>query len=550
MHGAQEIEMAEPTRTQDGTHTDTWEDWPEDLSAEHAKPGLRLLYHANLARIGSLSHPDIPLTAGQWQTVGRKEPLFVTPRRDGMERPLEDPTISREQVKLRWLPDTQRFEVAPVPGAQRRVDIVDLTTGRSEPLTTNLLLPPGACIAIEERVLLGLEVGQYHDPDEDRLGLVGESPAMWRLRSDIKELSQFRRPTLILGQTGAGKELVAHAIHRHSAKSSGPFLTVNCAALPEHLVESILFGHRKGAFTGADAHHEGMFRAADGGTLFLDELGEMPMTVQPKLLRTLQDGQVFAIGQHKSVHVDVRLISATNRDPGAEIAAGRLREDLYHRVAGHIIRVPELRERRFDIPGLFLHFLETLRAEHPSTAWLWSDGESWRRVIPMSFFIELLRCSFSGNVRELENIAERTIRRNLTAGPFRAPELSVLTPSAPAPAIVDPAPNVPPPTPAPLHDDTRDKPAAPGHIAAASQALGLAHKTVAKLIPAETLARIYEHDADEDATAALTAAATERLSAFLTAHDGKQRQAAAALDVSPSTLQKLMQRFGIAQSRG
>ena len=106
--------MPEPTRTQDGTHSHTWEDWPEALSAENARPGLRLLYHVDLARIGALSHPDIPLTAGEWQIVGRKEPLFVTPRPDGTERPLEDPTISREQVKLRWLPDEQLFEVLPV----------------------------------------------------------------------------------------------------------------------------------------------------------------------------------------------------------------------------------------------------------------------------------------------------------------------------------------------------------------------------------------------------------------------------------------------------
>lgn len=529
--------MAEPTRTIDGADSNTWDRLSDDHVVDQVQPRLRLLYHVDLSRIGALSHPDIPLTARQLQTVGRKEPLFVSPRADGIERPLEDPTISREQFHIRFLPDEQVFEVAPSPQARRSVSVVDLSTGNSFPVNAAVKVAPGGCIAIDDRVLIGLELGSYHDPEEDRLGLLGETEVMWQLRNDIREVAGFRRSALILGQTGSGKELVARAIHKNSDKSTGPFLTINCGALPENLVESILFGHKKGAFTGAEAHHDGVFRAADGGTLFLDELAEMPMQVQPKLLRTLQDGQVFVVGQNKSVRVDVRLVFATHRDPLVEIAAGRLREDLYHRISGHIVRVPELRARRFDIPELFMHFLGGLRDQHPSVGWLWSGAERWQRMIPMSFFVDLLRCGFSGNVRELENVAERTVRHNLNAKSFKAPELTVG--STPTPVVHSAAESAPLPV-KPLPVPTA---ASSPHLAAVSQALGLAHKTVTKLFSNEVLAHVYQHE--NDVPTALQSLAVKRLQELLAAHGGKQRPVAAALDMSPTTLGKLLQRFGL-----
>ncbi len=535
---SKEDKMAESTRTQDGGDSQTWDRWSDELVVEQVLPRLRLLYHVDLSRIGALSHPDIPLTARQWQTVGRKEPLFISPRPDGVERPIEDPTISREQLQIRFLPDEQVFEVAISPQARRGVSIVDLSTGISYPVNGTAKVAPGGCIAIDDRVLLGLELGTYHEPEEDRLGLLGETEVMWRLRNDIREVAGFRRSALILGQTGSGKELVAHAIHKYSDKSKGPFLTINCGALPENLVESILFGHKKGAFTGAEAHHDGVFRAADGGTLFLDELAEMPMQVQPKLLRTLQDGQVFVVGQNKSVRVDVRLVFATHRDPLVEIAAGRLREDLYHRISGHIVRVPELRARRFDIPEFFLHFLRVLCEQHPSAGWLFSGAERWQRSIPMTFFVDLLRCGFSGNVRELENIAERTVRHNVNSKSFKAPELPV-TPAR-TPATDSSSESRSSATVKPLPAPT----AVLSHVAAASQALGLAHKTVAKLFSIEMLAHVFQHETD--VPTALQSLAVKRLQELLVTHGAKQRPVAAALDMSPTTLAKLLQRFGLA----
>ena len=532
------------TKTQDGTQSQTWEDWQKEFPEEQIKPRLRLLYHVDIARIGAVSHPDTTLSDEEGQIIGRKDPLFVEPGAEGMERALEDATISREQLVIRWLAAQQVFEVEPLPEAKRKLLLLDLASNVSTEITKKTLASPGQCIAIEDRVLLGLELSQrHHEAEESRLGFVGESEEMWRLREDISEVASFKKPALILGQTGAGKELVAHAIHKQSPRASGPFLTVNCAALPEHLVESILFGHKKGAFTGADSAQEGMFRAADGGTLFLDELGEMPLLVQPKLLRTLQDGQVSAVGNHKTTAVDVRLIAATNRDPKAEIIAGRLREDLYHRLAGHVLQVPHLSARRFDIPQLFIYFLQRVKQEHPESAWLFEGANGWRRMIPMGFFIELMRGSWTGNVRELENVAERTIRKNLSAGPFRAPELpgQVMAQPIVEPPSAERMPVVisPPETLRSVRPQEAAK-----YIAPASQLLGLAHKTIAKLFTDEALAQLFIQG-DEATLARVERAAKDRLFEILIEHDFKQRNVAATLEMSPSTLIKLMQRFGL-----
>lgn len=516
-------------------------------------PRLRLLYHIDLERIGAISHPDAALEDGEWLTVGRSAPLFATPSPQDVFRPLSDPIISRTQLRIRWLRDAACFEVEPSSSAKRKLHVPRLDGGTQvageEPQGT-VRLPAGSCIAIEDRVLLGLEVmSQARSIDEDRLGLVGESEEMWRLRHDIQEVGKFRKPALILGQTGAGKELVASAIHRHGRSAEGPFVAVNCAALPEQLVESMLFGHVRGAFTGADASREGLWRAAHQGTLFLDELCEMPIGIQPKLLRTLQDGLVTAVGQQKSVQVDVRMVAATNRDPKAEIAAGRLRPDLYHRLAAHVVSVPPLNARRLDVPALFLHFLERSKRDHPELEWLWRAGKSWRATIPLSFFVELMRGAWEGNVRELENAAEQTACRNLREGPFQPPGLpqEPARASVPAPvatatpySVVLPsstAPNAPPlPSPA--------------QVGEASQRLGIARKTLAKLLDDETLSALFRQ-ADEagadvvERSGQLRARAAERLHAVLVAHDFNQARVAKALDVSAWTLIRLMQDLGL-----
>ena len=510
-------------------------------------PRLRVLYHVDLARVGALSHPDAAFEDGEWLTIGRGAVSFATTAAHDVWRPLTDPAISRSQLKIRWIRDAACFEVEPSSSAKRSVHAIRLDTGGSEEITDVTRVEAGACLAIGDRVLLALEaMSAARSIDEDRMGLVGESDEMWRLRRDIHEVGAFHKPALVLGQTGSGKELVAKAIHEQGRNARGPFKAVNCAALPEQLVESMLFGHTRGAFTGADANREGLFRAAHGGTLFLDELGEMPIAVQPKLLRTLQDGMVTAVGQHQSAPVDVRLVAATNRDPIAEIEAGRLRADLYHRLAAHVVHVPPLSARRLDVPELFLHFLERSRREHPELAWLFGDEQQWRPKIPLAFFVELMRAPWSGNVREVENAAEQTARRNLREGPFQRPSIAGSS-SAEAP----PPPSAALPTAAPRSSPSRATPSphAP-HVGEASQLLGIARKTVAKLLDEEVLVALLQQaheDGVDDAgkAARLRERAAESLHARFVEHDFSQARVAKVLGVSAWTLIRLMQDLGL-----
>mgnify|MGYP000026841120 CR=1 FL=1 len=239
--------------------------------------------------------------------------------------------------------------------------------------------------------------------DEDsvrvQLGIVGDHPAMRRSLEMGAMLAPSQAPILILGETGTGKELFAQYIHRLSGRPPEVFVAVNCAAIPEDLVESLLFGHRKGAFTGAINDQMGKFDIADKGTLFLDELGELPMPAQAKLLRVLQDGLVEPIGQARAHKVDVRIVGATNRDLRKLVRQGRFREDLFYRLNVGEIKLPPLRERRSDIPKLALHVLDRL------------NGSLRRPKRLSSQALSRLQChNWAGNVRDLENVIERSVR--------------------------------------------------------------------------------------------------------------------------------------------
>jgi anaerobic nitric oxide reductase transcription regulator len=233
----------------------------------------------------------------------------------------------------------------------------------------------------------------------ERMGgqLIGQSAAMVRVRQEIEMLAGSDLTTLITGETGVGKELVVHAIHGTSRRGDHPLVHVNCAALPEQLAESELFGHVRGSFTGAVDHRAGKFELANGGTLFLDEIGELPLSIQPKLLRVLQSGEVQRVGSDKTLHVDVRVIAATNRDLAAEVRAGRFRGDLFYRLSVYPLHVPPLRERTDDIPLLSGHFLD-LAQERLGIAHLRVSVEA-RRL--------LREHAWPGNVRELEHMLLR-----------------------------------------------------------------------------------------------------------------------------------------------
>jgi two-component system response regulator PilR (NtrC family) len=255
--------------------------------------------------------------------------------------------------------------------------------------------------ALEKRALVRENVRLKQEIEgRTRYGrLLGKSPAMRELFALVDKIAPTRTTVLVTGESGVGKELVARAIHEKSPRGKGAFVAVNCGAIPEGLIESELFGHEKGAFTGAVASREGLFVQASGGTLFLDEVGELPQPMQVKLLRALQEKRVRAVGGDKDVEVDVRIVAATNRDLGDEVKAGRFREDLYYRLNVINLKVPPLRERREDVILLAEHFLAGFAADQGRS------GLRFSRDARQA----LLDYSFPGNVRELENIVERAV---------------------------------------------------------------------------------------------------------------------------------------------
>ena len=229
--------------------------------------------------------------------------------------------------------------------------------------------------------------------------LIGDSPAMRKVTDLVEQVGPSEANVLILGESGTGKELVAQLLHEHSLRKDGPLVKVNCAALPETLLESELFGYVRGAFTGATQDKPGRFQLAAGGTLFLDEIGELPMTLQAKILRALQERIVEPLGSVSPVSVDVRFIAATNRDLPAMIAAGQFREDLYYRLNVLEIRIPPLRERAEDIPLLVDYLLAKLCRKNNRPV----------RTVSREFLDALSRHEWRGNVRELENVLERSL---------------------------------------------------------------------------------------------------------------------------------------------
>jgi two-component system NtrC family response regulator len=260
----------------------------------------------------------------------------------------------------------------------------------SEGLAMSLLeLPTSALSAISSEAGVSLA------------GVLAVSPQMREIVRLIRRIADRRSHVLIRGETGTGKERIAHAVHATGMRASGPFVPINCATLPEHLLESELFGHVKGAFTGAHETRAGLFSAASGGTLFLDEIGDMPPNLQAKLLRVLQDRAVRPVGATRSFEVDVRIVAATHRDLEREVEQGRFRPDLLYRLNVIPIQVPPLRERREDILPLAEHFVRKHAVGPPPRLSAAARRELWRR-------------SWEGNARELENTIERALALGVT----------------------------------------------------------------------------------------------------------------------------------------
>ncbi len=298
---------------------------------------------------------------------------------------------------------------------------IDTVVGAMRAGAVDFVVKPASAerlqVSIENALKLGALEGEIARMKRSATGtltfrdIITRSPAMERVIRLGQRAAASQIPILVEGELGVGKELIARAIQGAGDRRSKPFVTVNCGAIPDNLVESILFGHEKGAFTGAADKHVGKFREAHGGTLFLDEVGELPLEVQVKLLRALQDGEIDPVGARRPLRVDFRLISATNRSLIDLVKAGIFREDLYYRLNVFPIRVPPLRERREDIPELVRHFTARFAAE---------EGKTGLRGVTAPAIQLLTRHNWPGNVRQLENAVFRAVV--LADGPMLTPD--------------------------------------------------------------------------------------------------------------------------------
>jgi DNA-binding NtrC family response regulator len=294
-----------------------------------------------------------------------------------------------------------------------------------KPLSTDKLL-----VTVEN----ALRISRLEDENRElrhRLGkheLVGSGPAMKKLVAQIERVAASETRVCILGETGTGKELVARAIHEKSPRRENAFITLNCAAVPAELIESELFGHEKGAFTGAAAKHLGKFEQADGGTLFLDEIGDMPVAMQAKLLRVLEEGEVERVGGDSPIRVNVRVLVATHRNLEELVKQNGFRRDLFHRIYVFPLTLPPLRERPEDFPALVQHFARQIAAQN-----------SWKeKLFTDEVIAELRRYAWPGNVRELRNIVERLILL-ATEDSVIAADVRQVLPSAPSESLTSSA---------------------------------------------------------------------------------------------------------------
>jgi DNA-binding NtrC family response regulator len=335
----------------------------------------------------------------------RGEELFKTWRPDAVLTDMMLPDIDGIQLVRRFRDTNAQAEVIVISGQGNIPRAVEAVKAGAFTFLQKPIDAEGILAMLEkafERTDLQAENLQLKQKLEDRFKLaniIGRSRRMQDLFELVESVAASEANILIQGENGTGKELIANAIHYNSKRSKGPFIKINCAAIPKDLIESELFGYKKGAFTGAMTDKEGLFEMAEGGSLLLDEIGEMPSYLQTKLLRVLQEREYRPIGSDRIVHVDFRLICATNIDLEAALRDGKLREDLYFRINTITLKVPPLRERTEDIPLLCDYFLEKFRQRYQKNV---------KTIAPAAYHL-LIRNRWPGNVRELENAIERGV---------------------------------------------------------------------------------------------------------------------------------------------
>jgi two-component system nitrogen regulation response regulator GlnG len=374
-------------------------------SAGKAQPdqalGLTILLHPEVERIGEVA-PLVDFGSRDTRVVNRSEPSFCLPH-GGEPRPLGVRFVSRRNVTL-----------SALAGRGVRLFAEDATQARldGEPLRDPVDLSPdqlecGRVLVLGKAVVLLVHLLARKPSFQQSAELIGDSPRMSRLRAEIARVADLDVPVLLRGETGVGKDLVARAIHGQSRRRRAPYWCVNLAAIPPGMAASELFGHDKGAFTGAERARVGYFERADGGTLFLDELGDTPPEVQPLLLRALESGEVQVLGSQTTRKVDVRTIAATDADLEQAISQGDFRRALLERLRGYELVIPPLRERRDDIARLFFHYLRRELEQTGEQARIDRPPPGNRAWVPASFVSWLVSYPWPGNVRQLRNVAQQ-----------------------------------------------------------------------------------------------------------------------------------------------
>ncbi|HEU4579049.1 MAG TPA: sigma 54-interacting transcriptional regulator [Polyangiaceae bacterium] len=407
-------------------------------SAEGALVGLTVLFHPNVERVGQVS-ALFSLAVGGVRRLSRLEPEFHWHGADSGE-PLASPVLSRTPIIVRGTEQGSLSIENPAGLNAVLVQGQPLLGAREFPESA---LTSGIVISLSGSVLLLLHwLSADRDPSPD-LGIFGESLEIRRVREEIRRVADLDACVLIRGESGSGKELVAGAIHRHSQRKSEPYITVNMGAIPTSVGASMLFGHARGAFTGAANPSPGFFGSADRGTLFLDEVGETPRDLQALLLRAIREGEIQPVGEPRTKHVDVRVISATDADLNAMVDRGQFAMPLLRRLEGYTIAIPPLRERRDDLARLFFRFLSAELTETGERYKLDEPAPSQKPWLPASVVASLLDYDWPGNVAELETIAKRIAitnrqRKGFYLDPMIAERLTrVRTPGATEPPRAD-----------------------------------------------------------------------------------------------------------------
>jgi two-component system nitrogen regulation response regulator GlnG len=474
---------------------------------------LTILWHPDPARIGDVAFLD-GLGAGG-AGLSRLEPELAPPR-GGRPAPLTDPHLSRTPIRLRPTGDGVRL-IPPAGGTDCVVDGAPLDGPR---LVTSAAIARGAVLLLGDRVALLLH-RRRRPTAVPALGLVGDSDALDQVRADVTRVADLDRPVLVRGPTGAGKELVARAIHAAGPRAREPFVAINLATVPATLAGAALFGHARGAFTGASAAHDGLVVQASGGTLFLDEIGEATVEVQAMLLRALESGEVQPLGEAAPRPVDVRWIAATDADLEARGRDGRFREPLRHRLAGFELAVPSLDDRRDDLGRLARHFAAEALTATGEPAPLLSA--------PLVATLALRR--WPGNVRELRNVIHQLVVSNRGRAAIELDERAAALLAGPAPTEAQPADA--------SRDPARLIEALRAHrwqIGTTAAALGVSRTTLyAWMERSPDLRKARDIPRDE-------------LVACLDAHGGDVDAAAARLEVSPRGLRLRMKELGVSMS--